>query len=396
MNSKRPLAPETLLSHLGRHPREYHGAVNVPVYHASTILFETVEDLKSKPKPLQKGQVQYGRAGTPTAFALEDAVAALEGAYSGIVMPSGLAAICGALMALTKAGDNVLISDSVYGPTRAYCDNVLRRFDVSVTYYDPRVGSRIADLLLPQTSVVFTESPGSQTFEIQDIPAISDAAHAVGATVVMDNSWATPLYCKPLELGADVVIHAGTKYIVGHSDAMLGLILAGEALYDKIRLMTNAAGYATGPDDAYLGLRGLRSLAVRLARHRDTGIALAHWLSERPEVNRVLHPALPSFPDHALWRRDFTGSSGLFGVILNPCSDKALSAMLNGMELFGMGYSWGGYESLIIPTFPEKIRTAVPWEAPGPCLRIHAGLEDPGDLITDLDRGIERLKQADI
>jgi len=394
MKPRKPLSPETLLSHLGRQSGDYHGAVNVPVYHVSTILYPTVEDLRAKPKPLQKGLVQYGRAGTPTAFALEDAVAELEGAYGGITMPSGLAAICGALLALTKSGDHILISDSAYYPTRAFCDNVLNRYGVTVTYYDPRIGSGITDLIRPDTRVVFTESPGSQTFEIQDVPAIAEAAHAAGAKVVMDNTWATPLFCKPFDLGADVVVHAGTKYIVGHSDAMLGLILTGEELYDEIRLMTNTAGYATGPDDAYLGLRGLRSLAVRMARHQENAVDLAQWLSERPEVHGVLHPALPDAPDHELWRRDFTGSSGLFGVILKPCSDEAVSAMLNGLELFGMGYSWGGYESLIIPTYPEKIRTAVPWNAPGPCLRIHVGLEDPADLKADLDLGFERLRLA--
>ncbi len=394
MKTSKPLSPETLLTHLGRAPQSYHGAVNVPVYHASTILYETVEDLRAKPNPLQKGKVQYGRAGTPTTFALEDVVAELEGAHGGIAMPSGLAAICGTFLALTKTGDHILVSDAVYHPTRAFCDNILSRFGVAVTYYDPRIGGGIAELLTADTTIVFTESPGSQTFEVQDVPAIAEAAHAAGALVIMDNTWATPLYCRPLDLGADVSVHAGTKYIVGHADAMLGLILTGEALYDRIRLSTNTLGYSTGPDDAYLGLRGLRSLAVRMPRHRDTALSLADWLAGRPEVKRVLHPAFPGNPDYDLWSRDFSGSSGLFGVILKPCSERALSDMLNGMELFGMGYSWGGYESLIIPTSPEKIRTAVPWEETGQCLRIHAGLEAPSDLIEDLKQGFERLNRA--
>ena len=394
MMKNRNFQDDTKLCHAGRDPARDHGAVNPPVYHVSTVLYESLAEMKSRSKPMQKGIMQYGRMGTPTTFALEEAVAELDGGYGAIAVPSGMAAIAGALLALVKTGDHVLVVDSVYHRTREFCDHTLSRFGMEVTYYDPRLGADIAALIRPNTRAVYTESPGSQTFEIQDIPAISEAAHRAGATVLMDNTWASPLLCKPLALGADVVIHAGTKYIVGHSDAMLGLISTGPELYETIRESNQFLGYGVGPDDIYLGLRGLRTLGVRLARHQENGLRLAEWFQGRPEVERVLHPALPDHPDHALWQRDFSGASGLFGVILKPQSAAAVTAMMDGMDLFGMGFSWGGYESLLVPIDPPPERSATAWQTSGPLLRVHAGLEDAGDLIEDLAAGFDRLNAA--
>lgn len=387
--------PDTLLAHLGRQPKEQHGAVNPPVYHASTILFESVESLRgAKETRMRPDAVTYGRAGTPTTMALQDSVAALEGGYAGIAVSSGLAAITASIMSLVQAGDHILMTDSVYGPARAFCDSTLARFGVETSYYDPLIGGGITSLIRANTRLVFTESPGSHTFEVQDIPAIAEAAHAAGAVVLMDNTWGTPLYCKAFELGVDVSIHAGTKYIVGHSDAMLGMIVTSEAYYETVRRGVMSLGHCAAPDDVFLGLRGFRTLSVRLERHHKTGVALANWLRERPEVARVMHPALPDDPGHSLWKRDFSGACGLFGVVLNPIAQTAVDEMLNHLELYGMGYSWGGFESLIIPTDPASIRTATQWQEPGPSLRIHAGLEDVDDLIADLEAGFDRLKHA--
>lgn len=395
MSSPSSRKPDTLLAHLGRQPREQHGAVNPPVYHASTILFEDVESLRgAKEIRMRPDAVTYGRAGTPTTMALQDSVAALEGGYAGIAVSSGLAAVTASIMSLVQAGDHILMTDSVYGPARAFCDSTLARFGVETSYYDPLIGGGIASLIQENTRIVFTESPGSQTFEVQDIPAIAEAAHAAGAAVLMDNTWGTPLYCKSFELGVDVSIHAGTKYIVGHSDAMLGMIVTNEPYYERVRRGVMSLGHNAAPDDVFLGLRGFRTLSVRLERHHKTGIALANWLRERPEVARVMHPALLDDPGHSLWKRDFSGACGLFGVVLNPIAQAAVDEMLNHLQLYGMGYSWGGFESLIIPTDPASIRTATQWQGPGPALRIHAGLEDPADLIADLEAGFDRLKHA--
>lgn len=384
---------DTILTHAGRDPRANFGIVNPPVYHASTILFPTVEAMEQAQKR-RFFTYTYGRHGTPTTTALEEAFARLEGGWRAVAVPSGMAAIIGAIMGFVKAGDHILVTDNVYAPTRKHCDDVLKRFGVGVTYYDPLIGAGIAKLIRPETKVVFTETPGSHTFEISDIPAIAEAAHRAGAKVLMDNSWATPLFCKPFKLGVDVAVHAATKYIVGHSDAMLGIIDCTEETFMTVRTAVANLGYSAGPDDVYLGLRGLRTLGVRLRQHQQTALTLAGWLKTRPEVERVLYPALPDDPGHAIWKRDMTGASGLFGVVLKPYSKQALSAMLDGMELYGMGASWGGFESLILPSHLEGIRTATKWPAAGPTVRIHAGLEDPRDLIADLERGFARLKAA--
>jgi cystathionine beta-lyase len=396
MTDKARYRQDTLLTRLGRDPARHHGTVNPPVYHASTILFETLEELEAAIREkVDKGRGYYGRYGTPTSFGFEDAVATLEGGYGAITVGSGLGAITSTLLAFTAAGDHVLVTDSAYLPTRQSCDLLLRRFGVETTYYDPLIGAGIADLIRPNTRVVYLESPGSLTFEVQDVPAIAAAARAAGAVVVVDNTWATPLYFKPFAHGADVSIQAGTKYIVGHADAMLGLIVTTEEHFKRVRRTVVPLGHAPAADAVYLALRGLRTLSVRLARHQETGLRLARWLQGRPEVARVLHPALPDDPGHALWRRDFTGASGLFGVVLaRPYPKRAVAAMCDGLALFGMGVSWGGYESLILPSHLEHARSATVWEAPGPLLRIHAGLEDPDDLIADLEAGFARLNRA--
>ena len=391
--TKRPFKDETMLGHAGKNPRENFGIVNPPVYHASTILYPSVAAMERAFKNKFDG-VTYGRHGTPTTFALEEAVAALEGGERAIAMPSGMAAIAGVLLGFLKGGDHLLMVDTVYGPGRQLCDHTLRGFGIETTYYDPTIGSAIARLIRPNTRLVYLESPGSHTFEVQDVPAICAAAHAAGCLAVLDNTWSTELYFKAFAHGVDAVVLAGTKYISGHSDVMMGLIICREAHYQDLKTKIHGLGYCAAPDDCYLALRGMRTLAVRLARHQETALTLARWLQGRSEVARLMHPALPNDPGHSLWRRDFLGASGLFGFVLNAYSPGAMAAMLDGMELFGMGFSWGGYESLLVPVKPQTSRVATRWDVEGPTLRLHAGLEDPDDLIADLERGFVRLKAA--
>jgi cystathionine beta-lyase len=309
-------------------------------------------------------------------------------------VPSGLAAISAALLSVVHAGDHVLITDSAYGPTRTFCDQILTRLGVTTTYYDPLIGSAIGELLRPNTRAVYLESPGSLSFEMQDTAAIAKAAHAKGAVVLMDNTWATPLYFRPLDHGVDLVIQAGTKYIGGHSDVMLGTISANASTVAALKNTVRLAGLHEAPDDTYLGLRGLRTLAVRLDRHYESGVAIARWLEARPEVLRLLHPALPSHPGHAIWKRDFSGASGLFSMVLKPVPQKAYYAFLDTLELFGIGASWGGYESLAIPFDCAPIRSATRWAPGGPTVRFHIGLEAVEDLIADLERGFAALAAA--
>ncbi len=375
----------------GRDIEASKGAVNPPVYHASTIIFPTMEKLAQATRG-EGGWLYYGRRGTPTTFALQDAIADLEGGAGCVIAPSGLAAVSLALMSFLDAGDHLLMTDSVYGPSRTFCDTVLRRFGVKTTYYDPTLGGEISDLMTSETKVVFVESPGSITLEIQDVPAISVAAHDAGATVIMDNTWATPLFFKPFEHGVDVSIQAATKYIVGHADAMLGTVTAHEDALKALRKTHQQTGLCAGPDDVYLALRGLRTLSARLARHQETALTLAQWMLERPEVHRVLHPALPGDSGHTLWQRDFTGSCGLFSVVLNSCAPDSVNLLMESLEFFGIGYSWGGYESLVMSYDPATLRTATSWDAPGPTLRFHAGLEDVSDLLADLEQGFAKLK----
>ncbi|UEM19223.1 cystathionine beta-lyase [Skermanella mucosa] len=386
-------SPDTILTHAGNDPQANFGIVNPPVYHASTVLFPTVAALEEAGHSFDG--VRYGRIGTPTSQAFEATVARLEGGFKAVTAPSGLAAISTALLAFVSAGDHILVTDSVYGPTRLFCSDMLKRLGVEAEFYDPLAGAGIERLIRPNTRVVFLESPGSLTFEVQDVPAIAAAAKKAGAIVMIDNTWGTPLFFKPFDHGVDLSIHAATKYMVGHSDAMLGVITAGtEEVWNRLKRNAVQLGTCAGPDDVYLGLRGLRTMGARLRQHQDTALALARWLQARPEVARVLHPALPDDPGHALWKRDFTGACGLFAIELKPCSAAAVASFLDGMELFGMGYSWGGYESLILPIHPEKLRTATRWRTDGPMVRLHAGLEDPDDLIADLERGLARLAAA--
>jgi cystathionine beta-lyase len=326
--------------------------------------------------------------------ALQDALTKLAGGADTKLTASGYQAVTTALLAFAEAGDHILMVDTVYEPTRQFCDYLLKRLGVETEYYDPLIGSRITDLIRPNTRLVYVESPGSQTFEMQDIPAIAEAARARNIWVLADNTWASPLYCKPLALGADVVIEAGTKYLVGHADALLGFITSNARAAKHIERSAGTLGVCPGSEETYLGLRGLRTLDVRLARHQETGIRLAEWLRARPEVARVLHPALPGDPGHAMWKRDCKGATGLFSVILKPVHKPALAAFLDGLQFFGMGYSWGGYESLVIPFNCAPYRTATRWQPEGPALRFHAGLEDAVDLIADLDAGFARMHAA--
>ncbi len=386
---------ETSVVHSGLHPERHQGAVNPPVFHASTILSETVEEFRRRRQNwiLEQPGTYYGRFGTPTTEALQEAIASLEGGHRSVVYPSGLAACAGALLAFLSAGDHLLMSDTVYGPTRNFANGVLKRFGVSTTFFDPLVGRSIESLIRPETRVIYLESPGSLTFEVQDVPAIAEAAHRRGIIVIADNTWATPLYFKPFAHGVDVSVQAATKYIVGHSDAMLGAITCTKEAWPRLRRSTHELGQTAGPDDVYLGQRGLRTLAVRLKQHWKAGVALAGWIARQPEVERVLHPALPGDPGHAIWKRDFTGACGLFGVVLKEgITEGALCAMIDGLELYGIGSSWGGFESLIVPFDPRETRTATQWPHKGPCFRIHAGLENEDDLIADLEAGFKRLR----
>jgi cysteine-S-conjugate beta-lyase len=380
----------TRLVHAGRDPAEQHGFVNTPIYRGSTVLYGTYEDIKHR-----RGRYSYGTKGTPTSEALAQGWSEIAGAAGTVVTPSGLAAITVGLLAALKAGDHLLVTDSAYRPAREFCDGFLARFGVETTYYDPHVGGDIGALMRDNTAAVLTEAPGSQSFEVQDIPAIAAAAHARGACVLMDNTWATPLLFPPHERGVDIAIEAGTKYLSGASDLLLGLTSANAEWWPKLRRTFEHFAIPAGPEDIFLGLRGLRTMGLRLREHERQALAVAQWLSARPEVARVLHPALPSDPGHAIWKRDFKGSSGLFSAILKPASERALAAFLDGLELFGMGYSWGGYESLVIPFDCAPYRTATTWAPEGPGLRFHIGLEDIDDLKADLDAGFARLRAAD-
>jgi len=388
---------ETTVVHSGRHPESFEGAVNPPVFHASTILAKSVEEYRRRRRDwLQEVPgTYYGRFGTPTIAALQEAIAALEGGHRCVLYPSGLAGCAGALLAFLSSGDHLLVSDSVYGPTRNLAKGILKRFGVASTFFDPLAGGGIESLIRPETRVIYLESPGSLTFEVQDVPAIAEIARRRGITTIIDNTWATPLYFKPFAHGVDVSVQSATKYLVGHSDAMLGAITCTKETWPQLRASTYEIGQTAGPDDVYLGQRGLRTLAVRLKQHWQAGVSLAEWIARQPEVERVLHPGLPEDPGHAIWKRDFTGASGLFGVVLKEgVSDRALCAMIDGLELYGIGASWGGFESLIVPFDPRETRSATQWPHKGPCFRIHAGLESIEDLIADLEAGFRRLRAA--
>ena len=379
------LKPETRIIAAGREYTE-HGMVNPAVYHASTITFPTVKALHQRDQ-----DYTYGRKGTPTSRALETAIAALEGGHNCKVSSSGLAAVTTTLLAFLKTGDHLLIPDAVYYPVRQLCDSLLKGLGIETTYYNPLIGCGIAGLIRSNTKVVYCESPGSQTMEVQDVPAIAGLAHDKNCIVILDNTWSGGFYFNAFGHGCDVSIQAATKYIVGHSDAMLGSTVCNEKTWEQFKHAYETMGQFAGPDDMYLALRGLRTMSVRLERHMRNALTVAEWLRGRNEVESVLHPALSNDPGHQVWKRDFTGSSGLFSVVLKPTSEQSVAAMLDDLNLFGMGFSWGGFESLVVPFKP--VRTATAWTAQGPCFRFHIGLENTDDLIDDLKQGFERLKK---
>jgi cysteine-S-conjugate beta-lyase len=389
------MQPESHLVHAGRDPDRNFGVVNPPIYRASTILYPTVAEFDARRERRYTSRPSYGLYGTPTTFALAEAVAELSGARHAVVVSSGLAAVTQALTALLRRGDHLLVADPVYGPTRDFCTAVLARFGVEVEFYDPLAGAGITAAMRETTRVVYVESPGSQTFEVQDVPAIAAAARAGGAVVMMDNTWATPLNFRAFDHGVDVEVQAGTKYLAGHSDLLLGTIATRDtALFRAVADGVGVFGDCVAPDVCYEALRGLRTLAVRLRHQERAALEVASWLAGRPEVARVLHPALPSDPGHALWQRDFLGASSLFGVLLRTTSAPAVAAMLDGCRLFKIGASFGGFESLIIPARAAASRTVRPWREAGTLLRLHVGLEAVGDLIADLEAGFARLAAA--
>ena len=382
------LGVNTRLAHSGNNPHDYFGFVNPPVVHASTVLFPNAATMASRSQ-----KYTYGTRGTPTSDALASAIDALEGSTGTIVVPSGLAAVTIPLLAFLSSGDHVLIVDSVYHPTRNFADTMLKRLGVEVEYYDPHVGSGISELMKPNTKVVFTESPGSNTFEVQDIPAIAKAAHQGGGVVMMDNTWATPLYLRPLDFGVDISIHAATKYPAGHSDVLLGTVSANEACWPRLHQTFVTMGCCAGPDDVYQVLRGLRTMGVRLERHQKSALDIARWLETMPHVSRVLHPALESHPGHSLFKRDFSGSSGIFSIVLAGGGQKQAHAFLDALRIFGLGYSWGGYESLAVPVFIGD-RVVAKGSYDGPLIRLQIGLEDVEDLKADISAGLAAAAAA--
>ena len=384
---------DTKLVHLGRGPSSFEGTVNLPVYRASTILSTDVDSYIHRFDDEKTfTDITYGARGTQNARALGEAVAALEGGYGTVVTASGLSAISVALGALVSAGDHILISDSVYGPTRTFCNQVLSRYGITTEYYAPDIGGAIAELIRKNTRLVFMEAPGSLTFEMQDIPGITRATKEKGVLTLMDNTWATPIFFRPLEHGVDVSIQAGTKYIAGHSDLVIGMITSSREVTH--RLMVSHAhnlGDAASPDDSFMALRGLRTLSVRLYRQQESAFKVASWLVEQPQVYRVLYPALAGDPGHALWKRDFTGASSLFGLAIHSEDETAVKAMVDSLQYFQIGSSWGGYESLIAFNHMPVTRDRAPWTEKPFMLRVHIGLEDVEDLIADLTQGLARI-----
>jgi cystathionine beta-lyase len=385
----------TKLAQRGRKAKSQPGTVNLPVQRASTVTFASMAEMEAAQRRFEADEVSptYGIVNMPLRAAFEELMVDLEGGHRAVTMASGLAAVAVAILATVKAGDHMLITDSVYGPTRRLSDRLLKRFGVETTYYDPTIGAGIAELMKPNTRMVYLESPGSLTFEVQDFPAIAKIAHEGGAAVIHDNTWATGAFFRSFDHGADLVVQAATKYPAGHSDVLIGAVVANEQWWPRLRDTSRDMGQTASPDDVYLAIRGMRTLEVRLKRQEQSALEVARWLDGRPQVQRVLHPALPHDPGHALWKRDFLGSSGLFAIELQPCSRAQLAAFLDGLEYFSLGYSWGGYESLVVPANLRGARSVKPWTG-GPLVRLNIGLEDPQDLIADLARGLERLGTA--
>ena len=385
--SNKAFSLATQLTRLGRDHDMQHGFVNMPVFRGSTVVFKTMADLEAN-----RGRYTYGTKGTPTIEALENAWSELSGAAGTVISPPGLGALALALFTTLKSGDHLLMPDSTYQPTRRLCDNLVKKFGVEVSYYDPLVGADIVELLKPNTSTIFLESPGSQTFEVQDVPAITAVAKARGIKTILDNTWATPVFFRAHEHGCDLAVEAGTKYLGGHSDLLMGLVTANAETWPELRKTYDSMAMLPGAEDCFLALRGLRTLHLRLEEAQRRGLEMAHWMAAQPEVATVLHPAFPDCPGHEIWKRDFTGSTGLFSVILKPgYSKQNLAHMLDNLDIFGMGYSWGGFESLIIPFDCTSYRTATCWNPDGLALRLQIGLEDMEDLKRDLRAGLDRL-----
>jgi cystathionine beta-lyase len=384
------LRRDTVLSHCGRNPAAHSGTVNTPVYRASTILFPNLAALDAK----DGTRLRYGRRGTPSTHALEDAICALECSDRALVAPSGVSAISVVLMTYAEPSAHFLVSDSSYGPTRKFCTQMLKRFGVETTFYDPTIGAGIEALIRPETKLIWMESPGSQTFEVQDVSAITAVAKRHGVATAIDNTWSGGYFFQPLTLGVDISIQAGTKYISGHSDLMLGALACTETVYEPIRETYLRFGLCIGADDAFLALRGLRTMAVRMRQHEASGLGIAQWLEGQPEVLKVMHPGLTSDPHHALFLQQFSGASGLFGFVIAETDRLKLARMFDGFSLFGMGSSWGGFESLMVPSNPAMYRTASSWSPGGQTIRIHVGLEDPKDLMAEIRAGLDRINQA--
>lgn len=377
------------------HDASGRGIVNPPVWRASTILYDSVAELRAAAGRDTHHQLYYGRRGTPTQWALADALTALEpGAAGTFLYPSGVAAVTAALLSVLKPGDELLLVDSAYEPTRAFAKGMLARLGVTTRFYDPTIGAGIAGLIGENTRAILLESPGSLTFEVQDVPAIVAAAKARGVTTLLDNTWATPLLFPAIAKGIDLTILACTKYVVGHSDAMLGSVTAAPGHFERLRDVSHQLGLVAAPDDCWLASRGLRTLSVRLRQHGESALTIARWLAERPEVSRVLHPALPGDPGHAIWRRDFKGASGLFAFALKDGDEASRAAFIDGLADFGIGYSWGGFESLALPVDPARVRSVTKPDFGGPLVRLQIGLEDAGDLIADLSAGFDRFRAA--
>lgn len=377
----------TQLSMLGRNPDEQAGFVNTPVYRGSTVVYKRCEDIRNK-----KARFSYGTAGTPTIENLEEAWSALSDAAGTVISPSGLGALALALFSVTRAGDHILVTDSVYRPTRNFCHTLLAKYGVSVSFYDPLTGADIERLIQENTRAILLESPGSQSFEVQDIGAIVAVAKRHGISTIIDNTWATPLFFRAHEQGIDLSVEAGTKYLSGHSDLLMGLVSANASHWPALRETYDAMAMLPGAEDCFLALRGLRTMHLRVMEAQARGLEIARWLQRQPEVSRVLHPALPSCPGHENWKKYFSGSTGLFSVVLNSAFNQHnVDDMLDNMRIFSMGFSWGGFESLIIPFDCADYRTATRWSPEGKTLRLQIGLEDTGDLKQDLQAGLKRL-----
>ncbi len=385
----------TRLAQRGRKASSNPGTVNLPVTRASTVTFSSLAEMEEVQRRFDSGEVipTYGLLNMPIRAAFEELMVELEGGHGAVTLPSGLAAVAVALASCLEAGDHLLVTDSVYGPTKRFCTRTLKRFGVETTFYDPLVGEGIEALMRPNTRAVYLESPGSLTFEVQDFPAIAGVAHAHGAAVLHDNTWATGMYFRSFDHGADLVIQAATKYPGGHSDVLIGAVVANEEWWPRLRDTSRDYGQSASPDDLFLAIRGMRTMETRIRKHEASALTIALWLEKQPAVKRVLHPALPGDPGHALWKRDFLGSTGLMGVELAPCGKAQLAAFIDKLELFALGYSWGGYESLVTPANLREARSVRPWTG-GPLIRLQIGLEDPSDLVADLARGFDRMKGA--